>query len=98
MSEDQNPEAEAEPVRLKSPASLERLRDRVEVAAHEITRLREENQALAARIKEIEARPVVDAQGAFVSLDNDPEVLRRKINGFIQAIDRYLEKDADQPN
>ena len=73
--------------------SLERLRDRVENVAHELKRLREENQALSERIRELESRPGVDAQGTFLSLDHDPEQLRRKISGFIEAIDRYLERE-----
>lgn len=82
-----------EHVRLKSMSSLERLRDRVENAAHELKRLREENHALSERIRELESRPAVNAQGTFLSLDHDPEQLRRKISGFIEAIDRYLERE-----
>lgn len=80
-------------VSLKSTQSLERLRDRIETAAHELRRLREENQALAERIKELESHPNVSEQGAFLSLDHDPELLRRKISGFIEVIDRYLERE-----
>jgi len=80
-------------ISLKSLTSLERLRDRVETAAHELKRLREENEALSERIRELESRPHVDPQGTFLSLDHDPELLRRKISGFIETIDRYLEKE-----
>ncbi len=83
----------SEHVSLKSMSSLERLRDRVENVAHELKRLREENQALSERIKELEARPNVDPQGTFLSLEHEPELLRRKISGFIEAIDRYLETE-----
>lgn len=82
-----------EHVSLKSIGSLERLRDRVETAAHELKRLREENQALTERLQELESRPDVEGQGTFLSLESDPELLRRKINGFIEAIDRYLENE-----
>lgn len=78
---------------LKSLNSLERLRDRVETAAHELKRLRDENQALSERIKELESRPHVDKHGTYLSLDHDPEILRRKISGFIESIDQYLEKE-----
>lgn len=84
---------DVERVTLAGIASLERLRDRVEVAAHEMKRLREENRALAERIKELEARPAVDPHGTFLSLDHDPDLLRRKITGFIEAIDHYLERE-----
>lgn len=80
-------------VRLRSSGSLERLRDRVENVAHELKHLREENQALSERIKELESRPNVAPQGTFLSLEHDPDLLRRKINGFIEAIDRYLENE-----
>ena len=79
---------------LGSMASLERLRDRVEVAAREMKRLREENRALADRVKELESRPAVEPHGTFLSLDHDPELLKRKISGFIEAIDEYLEKES----
>lgn len=82
---------------LQSLASLERLRDRVEVAAREMKRLRDENGALADRIKELESRPAVDPRGTVLSLDHDPEVLKRKISGFIEAIDRYLENERKRP-
>ncbi len=80
-------------VSLKSAQSLERLRDRIETAAHELKRLRDENQALSERIKELETRPSVVPHGTFLSLDHDPELLRRKISGFIEVIDRYLERE-----
>lgn len=82
-----------EHISLKSIGSLERLRDRVENAAHELKRLREENQALLERIKELETRPNLDPHASLLSIENDPELLRRKINGFIEAIDRYLENE-----
>ena len=78
---------------LQGIASLERLRDRVEVAAREMRRLRDENGALAERIQELESRPAVDPHGTFLSLDHDPDVLKRKISGYIDAIDRYMEKE-----
>ncbi len=82
-----------EHVSLKGLGSLERLRDRVETAAHELKRLREENQALAERVRELESHPEAEVQGTFLSLEHDPELLSRKITGFIEAIDRYLENE-----
>lgn len=81
------------PASVKGLGALEKLRDRVEVAARELKRLREENEALAERIAELEERPFADQEGAFVPLDEDPELLRRKISGFIEAIDRYLDQE-----
>ena len=87
----------AGPAAAKSLGALEKLRDRVEVAARELRRLREENEALAQRLAEMEANPAAGAEGAFVPLDEDPELLRRKVSGFIEAIDRYLDRDPAPP-
>jgi len=81
--------------RLRHPRSLERLRDRVQAAADELERLREENAALRDRIEELETRPPADDGLTTITFDDDPETLRRAIEGFIEAIDTYLaEADA----
>lgn len=85
-----SPEPSGGPVRLKAPQSLERLRDRVQAAADELARLRRENAALAARIRDLETRPAADPDASLLILDEEPEALRRKVQGFIDAIDRYL--------
>jgi hypothetical protein len=74
--------------------SLRRLRDRVQAAAQEIQALRQENAALHLRIAELErsVRTAGDG-GAPIALEGDPDQLRRKVDGFILAIDRYLEED-----
>lgn len=92
-SEDDDATHRSPNVSLRSVQSLERLRDRIETAAHELKRLREENQSLSARIKELEQRPNASMQNTFLSLEQDPELLRRKINGFIELIERYLERE-----
>ncbi len=83
------------PVALKPPQSLERLRERVRTAARELDRLRKENDRLLEHIKELETRPPVDLEGTVLVLDEDPEALREKVEGFIQAIDRYLAPETD---
>jgi hypothetical protein len=80
---------------LKGPQSLERLRDRVKKAAHELERLRTENAALTERIRRLESRPAVDLDGTVLAFDEDPDVLREKVEGFIQAIDTYLAKETE---
>lgn len=83
-------------VHLKGSSSLERLRDSVEIASQELKRLREENAALAERIAQLESRPV-DLEGeTIVSFDENPELIRRKVGGFIEAIDRYLQKEENR--
>ncbi|MEZ4702817.1 MAG: hypothetical protein R2834_20965 [Rhodothermales bacterium] len=84
---------------LKGLRSLRRLRDRVQAAAHELQALRQENAALQKRIAELE-RGMPEAAGdggagtAALALEGDPELLRRKVEGFITAIDRFLEEDS----
>lgn len=74
--------------------ALERLRDRVEAAAREIERLRQENERLAERVQELAAleaaRPEDGGPLPTLVLESDPEALRRKVEGFIEAIDRVL--------
>jgi regulator of replication initiation timing len=79
---------------VRGVAALERLRDRVEVAARELARLRSENEALSDRLSEV--RPEPDArEKAVMTIDEDPEVIRRKVSGFIEILDSYLERDPD---
>ncbi len=81
---------------LRDTESLQRLRDRVEQAVAEIARLRDENTALAARLREIDSRPASDAHRIALAPGEEPEALRRKITGFIEAIDRYLEREPEE--
>ncbi len=78
---------------LKGTRSLRRLRDRVERAASELIRLREENATLQERIEELEGSGAAKADGGAgkLVLDTDPEALKRKVEGFIQSIDNYLD-------
>lgn len=74
--------------------ALERLRDRVERAAREVERLREENEALARRIEELEEQASIRHDDALdVDFGDDPAVLRRKVDRFIDVIDHYLAKE-----
>jgi|GEM_PF-6691928 len=78
-----------------STRSLRKLRSRVERAAHELRVLREENTSLQERVAELEAISVEKIpEGNAFFLESDPESIKRKVEGFIQAIDRYLD-DAD---
>lgn len=85
---------EVSPERL---SALDELHRQVEAAVQEIRQLREENETLRRRIRELERRPEVDPEKeAFVRFDEEPATLRRKVEGFIEAIDRHLE-DSDAP-
>lgn len=76
-----------------SRPALERLREKVHRAADEIERLRAENRVLKQRVEELEARPAIGEDEAFLKLD-DPDALRAQIEGFIDTIDAYLAEDA----
>lgn len=71
-------------------AALERLRRKVHRAAEEIERLRAENRRLKKRVQELETRPAIGEDEAFLTLD-DPDALREQIKGFIETIDMYLD-------
>ncbi len=78
---------------LQGSDSLRRLRDRVSKAAEELERLRQENDALQARVHELEEEAGRDTDSTVVAIDEDPEDVREKVNEFIEIIDEYLESD-----
>ena len=92
---EQKEDSTNESASILSSRSLRKLRDRVERAAHELRVLRDENTSLQERVAELEAisaEKLPDGNAFF--LESDPESVKRKVEGFIQAIDRYLD-DAD---
>ncbi|MEM6646460.1 MAG: hypothetical protein AAF730_09425 [Bacteroidota bacterium] len=87
-------------VHLKGNGSLERLQERVELTLLEVSRLREENAALSERLNELESNPLVHLDANYVAFEEHPELLRRKVDQFIAAIDTYLGQEssaADDP-
>lgn len=78
---------------LKGTRALRKLRDHVERAANELVRLREENEALQQRIETLESTPASNGgdEAGLLLLDTDPATLKRKVEGFIQSIDNYLD-------
>ncbi len=77
-------------VALRGAESLRLLRDRVQKTAQELNRLHKENQKLAQRVAELERGPAIDPNTTILSFEENPDRLRERINGFIQAIDTYL--------
>ena len=69
---------------------IRRLYQRVEEAVNTIEKLRSENEALRARVAELEAQPTFPEDESVLALDEDPDVLKGRINRFIDAIDTYL--------
>ncbi|MEL6771659.1 MAG: hypothetical protein AAFP18_11395 [Bacteroidota bacterium] len=72
---------------------LARLRARVEAAAREIERLREENIRLAERIAELEIddRPTLPLEG-------DRTAMRLQVQRFLATVDTLLAQPTDRPN
>lgn len=81
------------------PDPLARLRERVEKAAHEIERLRQENARLAERVAELAQEDIMpaDQHPAAVTIGENPEELKQKIQGFIDALDRVLAERSTRP-
>lgn len=79
---------------------LARLRERVERAAAEIERLRDENARLAERVAGLAAHEVFadgDAAIPSIAAGEDPEELKARIEGFIEALDRVLAARSEAP-
>lgn len=88
------------PVHLRSPEALEQLRDRVAATAQELTRLREAQQVLSRQLGALAAEmPVLPpgGSGTRIVFPENPEVLRQKVQAFIEAVDYYLEQDLGAP-
>lgn len=86
-------------LRPKSQESLLRLREQVEAAAEELTRLRRENAALRERLEELESHlPGSPSEGTMLMVDEDPESAKRKVKHFIDSIDRYLARHETPAN
>jgi len=84
------------PVHLRSLEALEQLRDRVVETARELVRLREAQHALREQLGTLAAEmPALPpgGSGARIVFPEDPEVLRQKVQAFIEAVDYYLEQD-----
>lgn len=71
--------------------TLARLRERVEAAVREIERLRADNAALAERVGELQG--ALGDDGPPPVLPGDPDTLRTRVQGFIDAIDEVLAAD-----
>jgi hypothetical protein len=95
------PDASSRPV-PPPPAewrALSRLRERVEDAVREVERLRAQNASLARRVAELqEGLGADEAPGLAFPGGADPDALRAKIQGFIDAIDEVLAAPEPEPD
>lgn len=90
--DDLSPEAASFDVPAPYRDAIGRLRTRVQEAVSEIESLREENERLRQRVRELESRPSVGEDEVFLTLDDDRDALRARITQFIEAIDRRLDE------
>ena len=77
-------------IALRGAKSLRRLRDRVEAAAREIRRLRQQNRKLAEQIAELEAASNMEPTNTVLTFDENEQEFLDRINKFIKTIDNYL--------
>ncbi len=95
---DTPPDKETGPtaVPLEGPpgAVLERLRDRIRDVVRELDALREENSRLSQHVTTLQEQAEGAADPALLRLDESPAALRAKIEGFIEALDTYLDAEA----
>jgi len=75
---------------VKSERALERLRDRISLAARELRRLREENARLHRQVEELETSGLGQVEGTPVVFTEDAAALRSKVERFIESIDLHL--------
>jgi hypothetical protein len=76
---------------LKGSRSLERLRDRIDLAVKELHRLREENLELQKRLDGLKLHNMDDLDGTQVVFTESPAALRARVESLVTAIDRHLQ-------
>lgn len=72
---------------------VRRLHRKVRQAVVHIERLEEENERLREHVSELENRPAISPDKTALAVDADPDSLRERISGFIEAIDTYLDEE-----
>ena len=82
-----------EPGGEPEPAPLDALRRRVAKAVQVIEELRTANAALREQVRELEKRPAVNPDHAFLSLPRTPDALKSDLRSFIETLDEYIEQE-----
>ncbi len=86
------------PVHLKGTRSLERLRDRIELAVKELNRLKDENHSLHKEMDSLKSRRTESVDGTPVVFTDSPAALRSKVESFIKVIDSYIDSEESTEN
>jgi hypothetical protein len=81
------------PTHLKGTRSLERLRNRIDLAVKELHRLREENTALRRELDAVHKGSRDDGDGTQVVFTESPDELRRKLEDYIGLVNELIEAE-----
>jgi len=84
------------PAHLKGTRSLERLRDRIDLAVKELNRLRDENQQLHKEVEALKKGAPSSADGSEVVFSESGPELRKTLESYIGVLDRYIEEEASR--
>jgi hypothetical protein len=80
-------------VHLKGTRSLESLRIRIELAAKELYRLREENHQLHRELDAQRNRGNTTEEGTSFVFSESAPAMQAKLESYIRVIDRYIEQE-----
>ena len=80
-------------VHLKGTRSLESLRIRIELAAKELYRLREENHQLHRELEAMRQRGNSTTEGTPIVFGESAASLQAKLESYIRVVDRYIEQE-----
>ena len=80
---------------MEGTKSLERLRDRINLAVKELKRLREENGTLRKELKSLRKARSVPEEGSVIHFNESPSRLREEIQALIDALDDRIEQARD---
>ena len=78
---------------MKGTRSLERLRNRIDLAVKELHRLREENTALRRELDAVQKGSLSDTDGTQVVFTESPDQLRKKLEDYIGLINDLIEAE-----
>lgn len=78
---------------MKGTRSLESLRIRIELAAKELYRLREENLQLHRELEAMRNRGNSSAEGTSIVFSESAASLQSKLESYIRVVDRYIEQE-----
>ncbi|NND72312.1 MAG: hypothetical protein HKN43_12125 [Rhodothermales bacterium] len=74
------------------PDGLAQLKKRVASAAHEIDRLKSDNQRMSDTIDDVWGDRKRKGDSLAIVVDSDRDALRGQLEGYIATIDRFLEE------